>query len=203
MVIDLKRCIGCYSCQTACRQNNFTPRGVFWLKVLKSEYGKYPRVLRESLPFSCMQCRDPPCEKVCPTKATERDELTGIVIIHPDLCIGCKYCTVACPYGARTFVEKWKNYFPGQPLTPYEKYAREQWIEKRGEGKNTKCDFCAERVKNGLNPACVDLCPTKARYFGDLDDPESEVSRLIKTRRGFQLLPEYGTDPSVYYLPRR
>jgi len=202
MIVDLKRCIGCYACQVACRQSNFTPRGTFWAKVLKGEFGQFPTVARENLPVLCFHCKDPPCKDACPTAATQKKE-NGIVFIDPKLCIGCKYCSLACPYGARAFVKEWQNYFPGENLNPYEEYAQMQWYAKHDPGTNTKCDFCSERVENGQQPACVDACPTSARIFGNLEDPESEVSQLIKKRRGFQLHPELGTDPSVYYLPRR
>jgi molybdopterin-containing oxidoreductase family iron-sulfur binding subunit len=150
-----------------------------------------------------MQCEDPECAKVCPTKATQvRDD--GVVTVDENLCVGCKYCSVACPYGARNFIEKWTSYFPeDQPLSPFEEIAKKTWIEKYGEGSATKCDFCVDRVDQGLKPACIESCPAHARYFGDMDDPESDVSRLIKTERGFQLAPEFGTNPRVYYLPPR
>jgi len=202
-VIDLKRCYGCYACQMNCKAERLTPPGVNWSRVLKGERGKYPAVIRQSLPILCMQCDDPECAKVCPTKATQqRDD--GIVTVNEEECVGCRYCSVACPYGARNFIEKWTSYFPDdQPLSPLEERARKNWIEKFGEGSATKCDFCIERVEKGLNPACVDGCPANARYFGDQDDPESEVSRLIQTERGFTLAPEFGTNPRVYYLPPR
>jgi len=150
-----------------------------------------------------MQCEDPECMKVCPTQATQQRS-DGIVTVDKDLCVGCKYCAIACPYGARNFVEKWTSYFgDDQPLSPLEEYGKKKWIERFGEGTSTKCDFCVERVEKGLQPACIPGCPAHARYFGDLDDPESEVSRLIKTERGFQLAPEFGTNPRVYYLPPR
>jgi len=170
--------------------------------VLRGENGKYPNVTRGYLPILCMQCSEPECMKVCPTKATTQRP-DGIVEVDGQKCMGCKYCAIVCPYGARYFVEEWRSYFPGQPSTPFEEYARQQWIKKYGEGISTKCNFCIERIEKGLQPACVECCPGKARYFGDLEDPESEVSILIKTEHGFQLNPEFGTDPSVYYLPPR
>ena len=202
MVIDLKRCVGCYSCQIGCRQPNFTPRGTFWARVLKGELGQFPSVTRGNLPVLCMHCKEPPCKEVCPTGATQKKD-NGIVFVDSNLCIGCKACSQACPYGARFYVEKWQNYYPGQPLNQYEEYAKAQWDARHKPGTNTKCEFCSERLEDGLQPACVDVCPTNARVFGDLDDPQSEVSLLIKTRHGFQLNPELGTDPSVYYLPSR
>lgn len=210
MVIDLKRCFGCYACQLACKAENLTPPGVFFARCLKGEIGNYPTVTRQALPILCMQCDEPECEKVCPTQATIKQE-NGVVTIDKDKCIGCRYCVVACPYGARNFVEEWKSYFPEgklpEPLeptsNPFDEYAKEKWTSKYGKGTIAKCDFCMHRIEKGLQPACVDVCPAKARFFGDLDDPESEVSLLIKKERGFQLNPELGTNPAVYYLPQR
>jgi Fe-S-cluster-containing dehydrogenase component len=202
-VIDLKRCYGCYSCQVTCKAEHLTPPGVSWARVLKGERGKYPAVIRQSLPIMCMQCADPECMKVCPTGATEK-RADGIVTVDKEACVGCKYCAVACPYGARNFTDEWTSYFAeDQPLSPLEEYARKQWLEKYGEGTSTKCDFCIDRVEKGLKPACAVACPASARIFGDLDDPNSEVSLLIKSQRGFQLAPEFGTNPRVYYLPPR
>lgn len=202
-VIDLKRCFGCYACQMNCKAEYFTPPGVFWARVLKGEAGKYPSVIKQPLPILCMQCEDPECKKVCPTKATDQRP-DGVVTIDKSLCVGCRYCIVVCPYGSRYFVEGWRSYFPGEnPLSIFEEYARNKWVEKYGEGTVTKCNFCVERVEVGLEPKCVEGCPAKARYFGNLDDPESEVSELIKTEKGFQLATEFGTKPRVYYLPPR
>lgn len=203
MVIDLKRCFGCYACQIACKAEHLTPPGVFWGRCLKGEGGTYPTVTRQSLPVLCMQCQHPECLKVCPTGATQQ-RVDGVVFVDHEKCIGCKYCMMACPYGARHPAGPWTSYFPdGHPLTEFEEYARKRWVGAHGEGTSTKCDFCKERVEKGLQPSCVQACPAKARYFGDLEDPDSEVAMLIRTERGFQLNPEFGTDPSVYYLPAR
>ena len=203
MVIDLKRCFGCYSCQMACKAEHLTPPDVFWSRCLKGEGGVYPTVTRQALPVLCMQCKDAECLKVCPTEAT-RQRADGVVVVDKEKCVGGKYCMVACPYGARAFNGEWKSYFPGeQPLTKFEEYAREVWNEKQGAGTVSKCTFCSDRVERGLQPACVQVCPAKARFFGDLDDGASEVAMLIRTERGFQLNPEFGTNPSVYYLQSR
>jgi len=204
MVIDLKRCTGCHSCTVACKAEHFTPPGVFWAKVVRVESGKYPTVIRQAVPLLCMHCREPECEKVCPTGATKK-KADGTVIVDSKLCVGCRYCAVACPYGARCFTPEWKDYFTGgkMPSSQFAEHARKKWFEVSDRGVVSKCNFCEERVEQGRNPACVDACPTEARTFGDLDDPESEVSQLIKKRRGMQLHPEYGTDACVYYLPAR
>jgi Fe-S-cluster-containing dehydrogenase component len=203
MVIDLKRCYGCYACVMACKTSNHTPPGVFWARVLKGESGTFPNTTRQALPVLCMHCDEPSCRDVCPTGATvKRDD--GIVVVEKEKCMGCKACILACPYGARYTVEKWESYFPeGLPLTPYEEFTKKAWEEKSGVGIATKCDFCLDRITKGGLPTCVDACAADARIFGDLDDPNSEVSTLIKRHRGTVLNPELGNKPNVYYLVPR
>ena len=203
MVIDLKRCYGCYACVMACKVKNHTPPGVFWARVLKSERGTYPSTIRQALPVLCMHCEEPSCMEVCPTGATQKQD-DGIVIVDKDMCMGCKACIMACPYGARYSVEKWESYFPdGLELSPYEEFAKQAWESKFGVGVATKCDFCRDRLDEGKEPACVEVCSAKARTFGDLDDPDSEVSVLIRRHRGTVLNPELGNEPKVYYLEPR
>jgi molybdopterin-containing oxidoreductase family iron-sulfur binding subunit len=132
---------------------------------------------------------------VCPTGASFK-RADGIVVVDYDKCMGCGYCRVACPYDARSFIEKIEPYYPEFGFTPYE----ELMYQKHQTGVAEKCNFCAERVARGEEPACVGTCIAYARHFGDLDDPNSEVSKLIAERHGYQLLPELGTEPSVYYL---
>ena len=212
MVIDLQKCIGCYSCQVTCKQEHFLPPGIFWSRVLIGETGKYPTVTKQIYPVLCNHCKEAACVKVCPTGATSRRE-DGIVVIDYDKCVGCRYCVVACPYQERTFyADGKKEYFPGQGFTELELIGRELYPLQ--PGTVVKCNFCAERIDKGIQrglkpgvdheatPACVIGCPVKARYFGDLDDPSSEVSVLIKQRKAVPLHPEYGTEPNVYYINR-
>ena len=173
MVIDLRRCIGCHTCSVACKAENRVPIGVYrsWVKMI--EKGKYPNVTRHFLPNLCNQCDHPPCVINCPVQATWKRE-DGIVIIDEHRCIGCKYCLASCPYNARYI----------NPLIPIVQ----------------KCYFCHHRVHAGLDPACVEACPARARIFGDLNNPEEEVSKLI-SKHPFQVLkPEMGTFPKVYYI---
>lgn len=209
MVIDKRRCIACFACMVACKQEHFLSAWVFWNRVLIGERGKYPSVTKENLPVLCNHCKDAACVSVCPTGATSRRE-DGIVIIDSDDCVGCRYCVMACPYQMRTFLEKQKEYYPERGLTAFERLGRELYPLE--EGTVVKCNLCHERIDEGLSkgqkpgidreatPACVIACPTKARIMGDLNDPESDIARMIKERRGAQLHPEFGTDPSIYYL---
>ncbi len=195
MVMDLKKCIGCHTCTIACKVENYTRPGIFWNLVLDEELGTYPLVSRRFVPRTCMHCQDAPCVEACPTGASYQRE-DGIVLVDYEKCVGCKYCIVACPYGARYFNDGKDGYF-GRRLAPNEEIGYKQ--HKLGVAE--KCTFCVHRVEKGAQPACVQACIAKARYFGDLDNPQSEVAQLIRSKHGFQLLKELGTEPSVYYLP--
>lgn len=197
MVIDLARCIGCDSCTIACRAENATPRGMLWSQVLKYETGIYPRSQLHFLPMQCMHCAEPECQKVCPTGAiTKRDD--GIVFTDSKKCMGCRSCMLACPYASPHPLDKICTYYEGH-TTPFEKIG----YRKHRAGTSEKCNFCLERIEQGLEPACVTACVAKARFFGDLNNPDSQVSRLVKERDGFVLSPELGTEPSCYYLPSK
>jgi len=201
MVIDLKKCVNCDSCTIACRAENATPQGVFWSRVFRFEVGKYPYAKLVSLPMACMHCREAPCVDACPTGATYKRN-DGIVTIDHEKCVGCKYCVIVCPYGSRFFISSINQYYANTPLTPYERLARTlNGYKHHEEGVVEKCAFCVERIDKGLEPACVNSCVAYARVFGDLDNPESEVSRLITAKHAVQISPELGTDPSVYYIP--
>ena len=212
MVIDLKRCVGCYACMIACKQEHFLPPDIFWGRLVVGETGKYPAVTKQLYPVLCNHCEEAACVKACPSGATTQRE-DGIVTVDYDECVGCRYCLIACPYQQRTYyADGKKEYFPGQGLTELELIGKELYPLQ--PGTVVKCNFCVERVDEGLakglkpgvdreaTPVCVNACPTKARTFGDLGDPESEVSILIKQRNGLPLHPEYGTEPSVYYITR-
>ena len=195
MVIDLKRCVGCNACTIACKQENGTPQDIHYARVVTREIGTYPDTKRTFLPVLCNHCKNPPCEKVCPTGATYiRPD--GIVMIEKKKCIGCRACTVACPYMNRHFVENGMLADARESNNPY------QAVKVQGfeEGTMTKCNFCAPRIDQGLEPACVVTCPSEARIFGDLDEEDGRLQQLIRERDSWQLLPEAETDPSVFYL---
>ena len=208
MVIDKLRCVQCYACQISCKQAYFLPPGVFFNRVVTGETGRYPMVRKHTFPVLCNHCADAPCVDVCPTKASYKRE-DGIVIIDHDKCVGCKYCIMACPYQQRTSF-KYSEQYPGQGYNDYEKFGME--YHPYQEGTAVKCNFCKDRVDDGLandlvpgedraaTPVCVNACPAKARTFGDLDDVEGKVRRLIRERNGEQLHSDFNTDPSVYYL---
>lgn len=200
LVIDLDTCVGCQACATSCKEWNaqgysapledegaygHDPHGP-WLnrihgyEVLDDER-EDSRIVH--FPRSCLHCETPACVTVCPTGASYKRTEDGIVLVNPDTCIGCKLCSWACPYGAREYDVK--------------------------AGVMRKCTLCVDRIYNehfapeDRVPACVKACPTSARHFGDLGDPQSDVSRLVADRGGFDLLPEMGYQPTNKYLPPR
>lgn len=197
IITDLNKCVGCKSCQVSCKEHNTSgafgpvpdeepysdPDGMWWNRIVTMESGEYPNAGVLYLPKACMHCYDAPCVPVCPTGASYKREDNGVVLVDYDSCIGCQLCMWACPYGVREFDE-------------------EQGVVK-------KCTMCVDRIEDPSlpeierQPACVQSCPTHARTFGDLDDPDSEVARLVAERQGFTLLPELGARPAVHYLPRR
>ena len=206
MVADLDRCIGCQTCTAACRHSNATPPEIAWRKVIDMESGVFPNVERVFVPVGCQHCADPPCMHVCPSTATrQRDD--GIVSIDYDLCIGCSYCAVACPYQARHKVDK--------PRFAYGEQAMPNELALMDEGRlgvAQKCTFCSDRVDDGLErgltpgvdpeatPACVNSCIANALHFGDIENPGSNVSQLIADRPHFRMQEGLGTDPGFYYL---
>jgi len=207
MLADLERCVGCQTCTAACKHANATSPAVQWRKVLDIEAGTYPSVSRTYVPVGCQHCDDPPCMHVCPSTAT-RQRADGIVTIDYDICIGCAYCDVACPYQARFKVDAADfAYGEGRQM----KHEREREDPSRF-GVAQKCTFCADRIDFGLangltpgidpraTPACANACIADALHFGDLDDPASKVSTLLKQHRHFRMHEEVGTAPGFYYL---
>jgi phenylacetyl-CoA:acceptor oxidoreductase subunit 1 len=206
MVADLDRCVGCQTCTAACRHANATAPAVQWRKVLDIEHGVYPSVSRTFVPVGCQHCEDPPCMHVCPTTAT-RKRSDGIVTIDYDLCIGCAYCDVACPYQARFKVSAPRHAY-GSAAMAHEALRE----DPRRIGVAQKCTFCADRIDAGLaeglvpgvdaaaTPACVNACIADALAFGDLEDPSSNVSRLVRERPNFRMHEEVGTQPGFHYL---
>jgi molybdopterin-containing oxidoreductase family iron-sulfur binding subunit len=197
MVIDLRRCVGCNACTIACKQQYGTPPGIFYSHVNITEAGTYPNARITPLPVLCNHCDEAPCVDVCPTGATQK-LANGIVTIDANICIGCRYCMVACPCNVRQFIgSEPQGYYPDKGgLVAYEKvmYPAHQ------VGTVEKCSFCATRVAAGELPACVLTCPSQARFFGDLDDPNSEVSQLIVKNNAKPLNEDAGTKPNVYYI---
>ena len=193
--VDLKRCVGCQSCTLACKVENGTPHGIFWMRVLEKEEGTYPSARKVFMPLRCNHCSEPPCVPVCPTGASYKREKDNIVLIDQDKCIGCRACIVACPYQVRFFSEDAKGYY-GDQKTPSEVVSHQKWQPRTVQ----KCTFCVHRIDQGLEPACVQTCPTESLIFGDLDDPQSEISMLVRGRSHFKPRAELGTDPNLYYL---
>ncbi len=198
LVIDIDTCVGCHACAVACKEWNGSsaisgplsdyepygaqPSGVWFNRIRHYEVGDYPANKTLNVPMSCMHCEDADCVTVCPTGASyKRDD--GIVLVDQDKCMGCNYCSWACPYGAREL--------------------------DASSGTMKKCTLCVDRIYDELlppedrQPACVLACPAHARMFGDLEDPESAVSKVVREREGFQMLPELGYKPVNRYLPPR
>lgn len=200
IAISLDRCTGCNTCAMACKMQNNVPMGMAWNRVVvegcQSEFeaqGVYPDLTRTYIPVACQHCENPACQKVCPTGATYKDD-KGRVEIDYEKCIGCRMCMAACPYtGVRSF--NWD-----EPKYALDFATGDAEVPLHQKHTVEKCTFCYQRVTQGQTPACMVLCPGRARHWGDLDDPESEVSKLIASREYKQLLPEEGTKPSVYYL---
>lgn len=204
MVIDLSKCVGCDYCVYACQAVNDTMPDMRWNIRIEDETstGNIFHVTRP-----CLHCHHAPCVEVCPVGATY-SRPDGLVMMDYDKCIGCRYCQTACPYGARTF--NWLDRNDENPLVP--EWGRPE-VPRRPRGVVEKCTFCVQRIDYGLannltpgvdpeaTPACVNICPVTARFFGNLKDPNSTVSKIINSRPTLRLREDLGTDPSVYYIP--
>lgn len=213
MIIDTRRCVGCRACVVACKAENKTPPGVNY-NVVVEQVDDSPSGAPLFLAKPCFQCEHPPCVDVCPVSATFKRDRDGIVVVDYDRCIGCRYCITACPYGARTF-----DFGDNYPTTtehtalasvPSPEYG--QFRKRHGDaspvGNVRKCTFCMHlqdeegRYDEGAGrwPACAKTCSGHAIHFGDFNDPNSEVSQLLRERRAIRLKEELGTEPNVYYL---
>ena len=207
LVIDLDICVGCHACAVNCKEWNSGGHsapmtdwnaysgtesqdgddtgawGVWFNRVHTYEVSEGTQSRTVHFPRSCLHCEEPACVTVCPTGASYKREEDGIVLVNPDTCIGCKLCSWACPYGAREYDQT--------------------------DGVMKKCTLCIDKIYNenleevDRVPACVSTCPAGARHFGDFNDPNSEVSVLVKDRQGYDLLPELGYKPTNKYLPPR
>ena len=205
MIADLRRCVGCQTCTASCKEANGTPPGVQWRRVLDIEAGEYPEVSRVFLPTGCQHCDNPPCQEVCPSGATGK-RADGLVTIDYDVCIGCAYCIMACPYEARYKVTE-PDWAYGAPTA-----LDQARYDPAMVGVVTKCTFCIDRLDAGLRaglqpgrdpeatPVCVQGCLSGALRFGDLDDPDSDVSRLLAENQWFRMHEQEGTGPGFYYL---
>ncbi len=218
MVIDQRKCVGCYACTIGCVAENKLPPGVVYRPVVTEETGEFPNISIKFTPRPCMQCDAPPCVPVCPVKATWKRP-DGIVAIDYDKCIGCRYCLTACPYGARTsdFGLRYTDANGGaqaeSPATlgegaaaweakPSHEYAK-HWIRDHHQspaGNARKCHFCLHRLEVGELPMCVTTCIGRATYFGDHKDADALVTELIARHNVHTLLMHKGTAPRVYYI---
>lgn len=199
IAINLERCIGCHTCANACKMQNNVPDGMLWNRVLTEgcdvidgALGIYPNLERTYIPVACQHCENPACLRVCPTGATYKDDKDRVEIDY-DKCIGCRMCMAACPYNARVF--NWS-----EPVRDPDFNYGDKDVPVRPKGVAEKCTMCKERTDRGEEPMCVICCPPGARIFGDLDDPDSEISRTIRNRDGFVLLEDQGTRPQVRYF---
>jgi len=218
MVIDLDKCTGCGACIAACKEENNVPyvssdeaqngRAISWMQMVSMVEGEFPNIHIKYMPRPCMHCDNPPCIKVCPVHATFKDE-EGIVGQIYERCIGCRYCMSACPYTVKYFNWRQPEWDDAIKLT------LNPDVSLRKKGVVEKCTFCHHRLQKArekarakgmevvdgdYNTACAETCPTQAIIFGDLDDVNSDVAKLSKSKRAFRLLEDLGTEPKVIYL---
>jgi len=218
MIIDLQKCTGCGECVAACKiENNVNivppeqsemGRSMLWMDMITMYEGEYPRLRTRQIPRPCMHCDNPPCIKVCPVRATYKNDEGIVAQIFPQ-CIGCRYCMAACPYTVKSF-----NWYKPE-WSPGIKQTTNPDVSVRPVGVVEKCTFCIHRLQKAkeaakadgrelreqdYQPACVESCPTGAMVFGDLDNPQHEVAKLMHSPRAMRLLEDLGTEPKVIYL---
>lgn len=201
MVIDTTTCVGCHTCAVACKSSNNLPNEIWWNRVLTDGgyaldcgSGEFEESNMSFYPVNCQHCENPACTKVCPVGATYKDSEKGIVRQDYDKCIGCRMCMAACPYtGVRSFNWEEPKFSVDFAVGDADAPAHQKHVVE-------KCTFCYQRTAKGEPPACMELCPGRARHWGDFDDPSSEVSQLIASRPYKRLLEDRGTEPNVYYL---
>lgn len=223
MVIDLQKCVGCGACIIGCKNENNVKENVAWASRISRTTGQFPNVKYEYIPTLCNHCENAPCVKGCPTTAMHK--IDGDITMHdPDKCIGCRYCIINCPYGVIHFNEEethhfWSNDEPliaggttsatevtqkvGGTVLPYYNPARELSKPRTGirrKGIVEKCTLCDHRVVKGELPYCVEVCPANARIFGDLNDPASEVNKVLSKFHSWRLKENLGTEPKVFYV---
>lgn len=227
MVIDLQRCTGCGGCIISCKSENNVQKGISWANKIVETSGKFPDVKFDFVPTLCNHCEKAPCIKICPTKPKSMHKGYGNITMHnPKTCIGCKMCMKKCPYGVISFHEEdpqaeWRNEdvlikdCTSSPkeitekvkgnVIPYYNEARERSTPGSGLRRKKiveKCTLCDHRVKEGLLPHCVLSCPAKARIFGDINDPNSEPSKLLAKHKSWRLKEEKGTEPKIFYIKK-
>ncbi len=221
MVIDLDLCTGCQACVVACHAENnvaivgeaevIRGRSLHWMRIERYWKGEYPHLRAELTPMLCQHCQHAPCEPVCPLYASVHDPNDNINVQVYNRCVGIRYCAINCPYSARVF-----NWFAPSFPEPLNEQLNPD-VTVRFRGIMEKCSFCIQRIRRardaanaqGLTlhdgdvlPACAQTCPTDAIVFGDLNDPESVVSKLAHSRRALKILEDLGTQPSITYLKR-
>ena len=177
IVVDLDHCTGCKGCEIACKNENNIPLGERWNRLLLcGPYGEFPNLSQYYLPVMCQQCVDAPCVNVCPTGASYRDPDTNVVLVDKEKCIGCKYCMMACPYGVRSWSPS------------------EHVVEK--------CTLCGQLTSVGEEPKCVAACCASARFYGDLDDPNSDASKALAAAGADSVhrLKDVGNGPQTAYI---
>ena len=217
-VIDMERCMGCRACVAACYTENYFTPDAPWNVMNEYEVGTYPNTRTVFATMNCMHCEEAPCQKVCDSikvHAITKNEY-GVVLIDYEKCIGCQYCAAVCPYGVPQYNNSIEQLYPGQAKTPYEAIDnKDRHPTHRKKAKTVeKCTFCWHKIEEAVKagkvdrvgkdpkytPSCDLVCPVSARFFGDIDDPNSVVSERIGTKKATQLKKEFGTRPQVYYV---